>query len=112
MLPDYTGELEATTTVRVTDRVGGPASEAATVTDVVFPVTVPCTATATAPGATCAVTTSFDAVVPGTVPEGKRTIWQLEQVRVDDGGAGRRRRHDSEHALRGSRSLRPLISYA
>jgi WD40-like Beta Propeller Repeat len=85
--PDYTGELEATTVVRVTDRVGGPAGEAATVTDVVFPVTVPCTATSTAPGATCAVTTSFDAVVPGTVPEGKRTIWQLEQVRVVDGGA-------------------------
>jgi hypothetical protein len=85
-LPDYTGELQATTTVRITDRVGGPASEAATVTDVAFPVTVPCTATSTAPGATCAVTTSFDAVVPGTVPEGKRTIWQLEQVRVQDGG--------------------------
>ncbi len=86
-LADYTGELEATTVVRVTDRVGGPANEPATVADVVFPVTVPCTATATAPGATCAVATSFDALVPGTVPEGKRTIWQLEQVRVDDGGA-------------------------
>jgi len=86
-LADYTGELEATTVVRVTDRVGGPAGEAATVTDVVFPVTVPCTATSTVPGATCAVTTSFDAVVPGTVPEGKRTIWQLGQVEVYDGGA-------------------------
>ena len=86
-LPDYTGELEATTVVRMTDRVGGPANEPATVADVVFPVTIPCTATATAPGATCAVATSFDALVPGTVPEGKRTIWQLEQVRVDDGGA-------------------------
>jgi hypothetical protein len=86
-LPDYTGELQATTIVRITDRVGGPANEAATVTDVVFPVTVPCTETSTAPGATCAVTTSFDAVVPGTVPEGKRTIWQLEQIRVADGGA-------------------------
>ena len=86
-LADYTGELEATTVVRVTDRVGGPANEPATVTDVVFPVTVPCTATATAPGATCTIATSFDALVPGTVPEGKRTIWQLGQIRVDDGGA-------------------------
>ena len=88
-LADYTGELQATTVARITDRVGGPASEPATVTDVELPVTVPCAATGgpTSVGATCAITTSFDAGLPGAIPEGKRSIWQLDQVRVNDGGA-------------------------
>ena len=38
-------------------------------------------------GSTCSITTSFDAVTPGAVPEGKRAVWQLGQVRVNDGGA-------------------------
>ena len=38
-------------------------------------------------GATCGGTTTLDAVVPGTIKEGKRAIWQLGQVRVNDGGA-------------------------
>jgi hypothetical protein len=88
-LDDYTGQLQATTVARITDRVGGPASEPATVADVEFPVTVPCTATGgpTSVGATCSITTSFDAVQPGAIPEGKRSIWELDRVRVNDGGA-------------------------
>ena len=31
--------------------------------------------------------TTFDAVTPGMVPEGRRTVWQLGKVEVDDGGA-------------------------
>ena len=62
--------------------------EAATVADLALRVTVPCTTTgSTTVGSTCAVTTSFDAVTPGAVPEGKRTVWQIERVRVNDGGA-------------------------
>ncbi len=30
--------------------------------------------------------TTADAVLPGVVAEGKRTIWQLAAVRVNDGG--------------------------
>jgi hypothetical protein len=86
-LADYTGELQARTVARITDRLGGPANEPATVTDAVFPVTVPCTATGGAEGATCAVTTTFDAVMPGAIPEGKRSMWQLDRVLVNDGGA-------------------------
>ena len=37
-------------------------------------------------GATCAVTTTFDAVTPGAVPEGKRAIWELDALEVTDGG--------------------------
>jgi hypothetical protein len=83
-LADYTGELQAATTVRITDRVNGPAGEPATVQDIDLPVTVPCAATG---GTAGAITTSFDAVTPGAVPEGKRAIWALDQVTVNDGGA-------------------------
>jgi hypothetical protein len=87
-LADYTGQLQATTVVRITDRVNGPSgTESATVSDTTLAVTVPCTATGnTNIGATCAVTTSFDAITPGAVPEGKRSVWQLDRVRVNDGG--------------------------
>jgi hypothetical protein len=33
------------------------------------------------------VTTTFDAVTPGSVPEGRRSIWELDRIRVNDGGA-------------------------
>ena len=88
-LSDYTGELQATTVARITDRLNGTApNDAGTVNDISFPVTVPCTATggAASIGATCAVTTSFDAVTPGAIPEGKRSVWELGQVQVLDGG--------------------------
>jgi hypothetical protein len=32
------------------------------------------------------VSTTMDAVMPGAVPEGKRSVWQLGQVTVNDGG--------------------------
>jgi hypothetical protein len=86
-LSDYTGQLQATTTARITDSSNGPgADEPATTEEVAFPVTVPCTATDSAFGGTCAVTTSFDAVMPGSAPEGKRSIWELGDVEVFDGG--------------------------
>jgi hypothetical protein len=43
---------------------------------------VECAATAAAPGATCSASTSVDALIPGAVPEGKRSIWALGQVEV------------------------------
>ncbi len=87
-LTDYTGELQATPSVRITDRASGAGTnQAATVQDVPLPVTVPCTATAGEPGASCSVSTTMDAVMPGAVPEGKRSVWQLGQVTVNDGGA-------------------------
>ena len=38
-------------------------------------------------GAACAVNTTADALVPGTVTEGARAVWQLGQVQLFDGGA-------------------------
>ena len=89
---DYTGQLQAVTTVRITDRDNDPAAgggnDPATVSDFPFPATVPCAATAsTTTGATCTLSTSFDALVPGAIKELDRSIWQLEALQVFDGGS-------------------------
>ena len=87
-LTDYTGELQANAVLRVTDRISGPAGdEPATVQDASLPVTVPCTATPGVAGSTCSVSTTMDAVMPGAVPEGKRSVWRLGQIEVYDGGS-------------------------
>jgi Beta-propeller repeat len=88
--PDYTGQLRATTSVRVTDRLNGAgANDPATGQDISFPVTVTCAATAsTTSGSTCSVSTSANSVLPGVVQaSGNRAIWQLGQMQVFDGGA-------------------------
>ena len=38
-------------------------------------------------GSTCALNTTLDAITPGAVPELKRSVWQLDRIRVFDGGA-------------------------
>ena len=88
-LSDYTGELQVRGEIRITDRNNGPLqNEGATGFDTEFPVTVPCTPTASGTvGATCSVSSTVNAILPGTVVEGKRAVWQLGQVQVFDGGA-------------------------
>ena len=50
--------------------------------------TVPCRKTGvTTRGGDCVLGTTADALVPGMVKEGARAIWQMDQVRVFDGGA-------------------------
>jgi hypothetical protein len=87
-LSDYTGALGAVVSLRVTDRFNGPAmDEPGTVTDFPLSFSVPCTATSTSTlGATCTLSTSADALTPGTVLESRRTIWQLGDVQLFDGG--------------------------
>jgi hypothetical protein len=88
---DYTGQLQADAALRITDRLntpnpGGPGP--GTVSDTRFPFAVPCSATGdTTVGSTCSVSTTANAVVPGSVVADQRTIWQLGQVQVYDGGA-------------------------
>jgi hypothetical protein len=49
---------------------------------------VPCATTSdTSVGSTCALVTSANTLVPGTVPDSKRMNWQFGQGRVLDGGA-------------------------
>jgi dipeptidyl aminopeptidase/acylaminoacyl peptidase len=87
-LGDYSTALEARLRLRITDRDNTPhpgGAGAATVTDLPFSFSVPCTVTAdTTVGSTCSVKTSADAVASGAVKEGRRAIWELEHIDVRD----------------------------
>jgi len=89
-LTDYTGELQGRVLLRITDRRNGTTTtDTATVTDVSYTFTAPCAATGgtTNVGATCSLNTTADAITPGTVTAAKRTIWQMQDVAILDGGA-------------------------
>lgn len=61
---------------------------AATTVGVNIRATVPCVPTADPNvGSTCSVTTTADAIAPGSVTEGRRTVWALGTLEVEDGGA-------------------------
>ena len=88
---DYTGELEGTAQIRISDHFNavapGGGTDPGTVIDIPFPVVTGCTATAsTAIGSTCAITTSANAVVPGAVKDTKRAVVEIGQLQVFDGG--------------------------
>jgi hypothetical protein len=86
-LGDYTGELQASVALRITDRTSGGGGNEPATGFFPFQFTVPCQATAsTTIGSTCSVNTSADALAPGSVTEGARTIWELGQVQLFDGG--------------------------
>jgi dipeptidyl aminopeptidase/acylaminoacyl peptidase len=83
-LTDYTGILQPEAVVRLTDRAG---FQHQTVQDFPFGFVVPCAATSgTFDGALCALTTSAEAVLPGSITEGSRAILALDRVKVYDGG--------------------------
>jgi 6-phosphogluconolactonase (cycloisomerase 2 family) len=84
---DYTGELQLMVDLQITDaQPFGEAREPMTTATIGYSAAVPCAATAAASGARCAALTSADALAPGAVPEGWRSVWQLGQARVLDGG--------------------------
>jgi hypothetical protein len=88
-LADYTGELSAAVSIRITDRDSSPGGPApSTVQETPFSVAVPCTSNADPMvGSACSVTTSADTLVPGMVRRAQRTIWELGQIKVYDGGS-------------------------
>jgi hypothetical protein len=85
---DYTGELQGSTTARLTDRLNGEVpTDPGTMTDTPLSFVLSCTSTAaTDQGGSCSVSTSVNALTPGTVKAGTRAVWELGQVRVLDGG--------------------------
>jgi glucose/arabinose dehydrogenase len=87
-LADYTGQLQASVALQLTDRQNGSTpSDHGTAAPFTWTWTVPCAGTAdTTAGSTCSSATSADAVLPGSVVEGKRAIWELGRVAVVDGG--------------------------
>jgi Tol biopolymer transport system component len=86
-LSDYTGQLRFEHSIRITDRSSnGPAP--ATTKDLPFVFGVPCVREApSGVGATCSLSTTANSVLPGAVTEGRRSVWELAQVKVFDGGA-------------------------
>jgi hypothetical protein len=86
--PDYTGQLELVLPLRITDRFSGTGGGvAATVSDTSFPVPMSCLQAASASiGSTCDITTTANAVLPGSVQTNRRGVWELDSLRVHDGG--------------------------
>lgn len=89
--PDYIGRLTGRIALRLTDRYNLPSpagSGAGTMTDRPFDVRADCTATPDPTvGSTCSVDTTVSALLPGLEHEGRRSIWQLADVRIFDGGS-------------------------
>jgi len=92
-MEDYTGDVLANATFRITDRYNGAAlNDPATVYDIPFAWSVSCTATGVgglpnAIGSACASVTTANALIPGFVKFGQRQIIELGQMKVFDGGA-------------------------
>ena len=88
---DYTGGLQGTATIRISDHwnsvAAGGGPDPATVVDIPFPVEAGCTATAnTGIGGTCSANTSANATVPGAVKDTKRSVVEIGQLQINDGG--------------------------
>jgi plastocyanin len=87
-LADYSGQLQAVLPLRITDSNNGPASDERATGDTTFTFAIPCTATADPnSGGACQVTTTVDALSPGAVAEGKKSVWEIGAVQVFDGGS-------------------------
>jgi hypothetical protein len=93
--PDYTGELQLEIGLRITDHFSNPGpTTPATAADVIYPVKLACVDTmgTTSVGSTCGINSSFNAIVPGSAPAGKRSVYEIPQrapvggIQVYDGG--------------------------
>jgi hypothetical protein len=90
-LSDYTGQLRVFSDIRITDKnntpnPGGPGP--GTVQDVPLPFDISCSPTASdnTVGSDCNTSTTVNALFPSAITPGRRSIWQLGQVRAYDGG--------------------------
>jgi dipeptidyl aminopeptidase/acylaminoacyl peptidase len=98
-LSEYTGELRGEVTVRRTDRE--PGSVSSTSIDMPLGFTVPCTSTpgSSADASSCATTTSVNALVPGGIEAAHRTIWDVGEARVYDGGPDGNAETETDNSL-------------
>jgi hypothetical protein len=100
-LGGYTGTVAAIYPVRLTDHCNdlppgvppscpAPPGLPATVLEFDFPVKISCAAPTPGPppqpGSTCAINTTFNALLPGSIPADQRMNTQIGAVRVTDGG--------------------------
>ena len=87
-LADYTGELQARFPMQITDKLNGPSANENGTGNTTIAFTIPCTATGlTTIGSACAITTTANSVIPGSVVDSARSVWELQPVQVFDGGA-------------------------
>jgi len=97
-VPDYSGQIQGTATIRITDHFNGPigacgaCTDPATVQDLTFPVTESCANSPPNPvgptvGSTCNVATTANGVVPSSVQDNKRAIVEVQTVNINDGGS-------------------------
>jgi hypothetical protein len=89
-LSDYGGTVRLVSDLTITDKDNTPSPSgpsAGTAQTAPLPVTIQCTPTADATvGSNCDVQTTVEALFPGAVKEGRRAVWQLDQLRAYDGG--------------------------
>jgi hypothetical protein len=91
--PDYTPnaggpDVTLLAKLRISDLSNGSQNDPGTASDVDFPVAVDCAGTSDPlVGATCAVNTTANAVMPGLVQEDRQAVVQVFRVRVNDSGA-------------------------
>jgi uncharacterized repeat protein (TIGR01451 family) len=86
--PDYSGQLRLELPVRITDRFNGTGGGLpGTVQDTSIFAPMACTQSSSNQiGSTCSVSTTANALLPGSVISGQRSIWALQGLRVLDGG--------------------------
>jgi hypothetical protein len=89
---DYSGQLRFSYTVRLTDHYNPmtwpEAPVAATVQDIAIEHSWACVQSgSTSTGSACSLHTSLNALIPAASKGKKRTIWELDAVRIYDGGA-------------------------
>jgi hypothetical protein len=89
---DYVGYLNPVVTLRVTDRYNLPSPagrDPGTAVDSPLLFSVVCTPTvSTSIGSTCSTSTTLNAVYPGIARKNRRSVWEIAETRVLDGGAG------------------------
>jgi hypothetical protein len=94
-VPDYSGQLNGTANIRITDHFNGPigacgaCADPATGQDLAFPVIGTC---ATTPGdgtvgSNCTANTTANGTVLGSVQDNKRANVEVQQININDGGA-------------------------
>lgn len=85
---DYVGRVLVSTTLQLTDNSNASETPApGTLQKIPYEFPVDCVATAdTSIGSTCSFVGRADSLVPGTVIEGRRAIWEIGQVTVKDAG--------------------------
>ena len=87
-LTDYVGKVLVTSDVQITDQQNAPEQpEPGTVQVFKFEFPTDCVSTvSTTVGSNCNANTTANALIPGSVVESKRSVWELGQVSVKDAG--------------------------